>query len=290
LDSQLSSQLRSQLSSQLDSQLDSQLYSQLYSQLSSQLYSQLYSQLSSQLDSQKKSWHGGRHRNYLYAIDVWGKAYFKYWEFLVKELKIDAKINPDLEMYSSLNEASGIFNLIMSELVCVISKYPKKIYRDADNRLHNPVGPAIEWEYISEQTNFENYYIHGRNLPKWIWEKSAKGTVTREDFLTESNEEIKAGLYEVMGQQKVMNLLAATVIDKKIIKHANGENEIVKLLKTKDTFKEIDNQPFAWVSVVCPSTGSNYLLGVEPHHTNAKKALASLSMFEENEYSFNYRT
>jgi hypothetical protein len=50
-------------------------------------------------------------------------------------------------------------------------------------------------------------------LPKWIWDKSLKGEVTRGDFLKESNEEIKGGLYEVMGQRKVMELVFEKVQD-----------------------------------------------------------------------------
>lgn len=208
---------------------------------------------------------------------------------MAKELKIDADINSDLEIFSSLYEESNIYNAVFTELICIVSKYPKKIIRDVQGNLHNPNGPAVEWEAINEQTNFENYYIHGRSLPKWIWDKSSKGEITKEMFLNESNEEIKGGMYEVMGQRKMMDLLGATVINWKIIKHANGDNEKVILYKTKEKFAEIDNQPFAWVGVVCPSTGSNYLLGVEPHHTDAKVALASLSPFDVNEYSFDFR-
>jgi hypothetical protein len=209
---------------------------------------------------------------------------------MAKELNIEAKITPDLEMYSTLYDDSNIYSAVFSELLCVVSKFPKKVIRNTQHNLHNPTGPAVEWESISEQTNFENYYIHGRSLPKWIWEKSAKGEISRDMFLKESNEEIKAGMYEVMGQRKVMELLGASVIDTKMLTHANGDQETVELLKTKEKFTEIDNQPFVWVKVACPSTGTNYLLGVEPHHNDAKIALASLSPFSVDEYSFNFRT
>jgi len=227
--------------------------------------------------------------SYLFTSNVYSNALLAWWKFAIDEFKIDCKVKIDLDSWNDLYLQSGVYSAIFSELVCVVSKYPKKVYRDNDNRLHNPVGAAVEWEFICEQTNFENYYIHGRSLPKWIWDKSLKGKITRDDFLKEKNEEIKAGIYEVMGQKKMMDLLGTTVIDWKVIKHANGEKEKAILYKTKETFKEIDNKPFAWVGVICPSTGASYLLGVEPHHTNAKKALASLSMFEEWDYSFNFR-
>lgn len=246
---------------------------------------QLYTQLDTQLATQKlEKWN-----DYLFTMNVYSSCYFSWYKFMSNELKIDSKINADLEIFSSLYEQSNIYSAVFSELVCVVSKFPKKVLRDTEFRLHNPVGPAVVWDSICEQTNFENYYIHGRNLPKWIWDKSEKGEITREMFLNETNEEIKGGIYEVMGQRKVMELLGATCVNKKQIKHANGDVEQIELYKTKDTFAEIDNQPFAWVKVCCPSTGANYLLGVEPHHKSAKKALASLSPFSESEYSYNFR-
>ena len=88
----------------------------------------------------------------------------------------------------------------------------------------------------------------------------------------------------------MLDLLGAKEVDVKVIKHRNGDKETVTLLKTEEVFEEIDGQPFAWVKMVCPSTGTQYLQGVEPHHTNALDAIASLSPFKAKEYSFNYRS
>jgi len=87
-----------------------------------------------------------------------------------------------------------------------------------------------------------------------------------------------------------MDLLGAKEVDTRKIVHKNGDIETVTLLKTEDVFEEIDNQPFAWVKMVCPSTGTQYLQGVEPHHTDALTAIASLSMFKPEEYSFDMRS
>ena len=288
--SQLHSQLSSQLSSQLYSQLDSQLYSQLDSQLYSQLYSQLDSQLYSQLDSQLDSHDIKYHNTYLFTLNILSDYYFIWWNFIAKEFNIDAEICPTLEIFSTAQENSNIYSAIYSELVCVVSKYPKKIYRNASNALHNPIGPSVEWGCYSQATRWDCYYINGRNLPVWIWQKAEKNGFTKEDFLKEANSEVKGGIYEVMGQSKMMTLLGAVEIDKRTIVHKNGDMEEVTLLKTKEKFAEIDNQPFAWVKMICPSTGTTYLQGVEPHHKNAIDAIASLSMFESKEYSFDLRS
>jgi len=181
--------------------------------------------------------------------------------------------------------SSGIYDTIQLNGFCIVSNMPSKIVRNNSGRLHNPTGPAIEFN-----DGYKQYYVNGRALPAWIWEKAEAGEITKEMFLKEQNSEIKGGIYEVLGQKRMMDLLGAKQIDTRQIVHANGDVETVTLMKTKEKFSEIGNQPFAWVKMVCPSTGTQYLQGVEPHHTNALEAIASLSPFKPEEYSFDLRS
>jgi len=181
--------------------------------------------------------------------------------------------------------ASGIYDTIQLNGFCIVSDLPTKIIRKPGNRLHNPAAAAIEF-----RDGYKQYYINGRALPEWIWEKAAVGLITREMFLKEKNSDIKGGIYAVMGQKRMMKLLGAKEIDTQKIVHTNGDIETVTLLKTKDKFPEFDNQPMAWVKMICPSTGTVYLQGCEPHHTDAKAAIASLSPFGVEEYSFDMRS
>jgi hypothetical protein len=217
-------------------------------------------------------------------------AYFAWYKFIANEFKIESAIAPELEIFSTCYENSNVYSAIFTEAVCIVSKFPKKVVRNSSFNLHNPIGEAVEWGAYSELTKWECYYINGRNLPSWIWHKSSKGEITKEMFLKESNSEIKGGIYEVMGQKKMMDLLGAVEIDKRTIVHKNGDLEEVTLLKTREKFAEIDNQPFAFIKMTCPSTGSTYLQGVEPHHKDALEAIASLSMFEASDYSFDMRS
>ena len=244
------------------------------------------SQLYIQLGSQKIKYQN----DYLFTLNIWSSAYFAWYQFIAKEFDISAEINTELEVFSTAYENSNIYSALFTEAICIVSKFPKKVYRNAEFNLHNPSGPAVEWGCYSEATKWDCYYINGRNLPAWIWDKAAKNEFTKEDFLKEENSEIKGGIYEVLGQRRIMEMLGAVEIDKKTIAHKNGDLEEVTLLKTKERFAEIDNQPFAWVKMICPSTGTTYLQGVEPHHKNALEAIASLSMFDAKEYSFDLRS
>ena len=160
---------------------------------------------------------------------------------------------------------------------------PIQAERNAQGRLHSATTAAVKFRDGSAY-----YFINGRSVPGWIIEK--KDAITKEKFLSETNAEIKGAMYEVLGQKGIMKLLGAETVDVKEITHANGDRETVELLKTRDTFAEIGNNPFAWVKVVCPSSGTNYLLGVEPRHTSALEAVASLSPFEAKGYSYNKRS
>jgi len=109
-------------------------------------------------------------------------------------------------------------------------------------------------------------------------------------FLYEKNEDIKAGMYSVLGN-KLFDLLNVEEVDKSLVEHRNGDMEIIKLYKTKETFKEIDDKPFAWVKFICPSTGSEYLIACEPKRVSAIDAAKATRPFDFNlEYSFDYRT
>ena len=178
---------------------------------------------------------------------------------------------------------SNCFNAYEYENFVFAIQPPVKIERNNTGRLHSPSGPAIEFK-----DGYCQYYINGRNIPENIYLKAQ--VLTKEQFLSEQNSDYKGAWYEILGQQKMMDMLGAKEVDSKIIAHKNGDIETVALYKTIEVFEEIDNQPFAWVKMVCPSTGTQYLQGVEPHHTCALDAIVSLSGFKKEEYSFDYRS
>jgi hypothetical protein len=192
--------------------------------------------------------------------------------------------NKDYEKFKALLQ-TGVYDMIQLKDYCIVSAKPTKIVRNNDNRLDNRNGPAIEFG-----DGYKQYYINGRAIPEWVFQKVEAGEITREMYLSEKNMEIKSAIYEVMGQQKMMDLLGAEVVDTKHIVHRNGDIETVWLLKTKDTFEEIGDVPFAWVKMICPSTGTVYLGGCDSGHTCAREAMASISPFKPEDYSFDFRS
>jgi hypothetical protein len=186
------------------------------------------------------------------------------------------------EKYAGIVKCCAFATFMYENCVFAVQP-PVHLSRNASGRLHSTEGPAVRFRDGSSY-----YFINGHNVPAYIFER--KDTLTREEFLSTRNAELRAAMYGVQGHKKMMEILGAETVNTSEIQHANGDIETVELLKTRDVFPEIGHEPFAWVRLTCPSTGKNYLLGVDPKHTNAAEAVASLSMFNEKGYSFDFRS
>jgi len=226
----------------------------------------------------------------LFAIGIYARYYYTWYKFIQDEFKIGTTgAAAKLTELEDLNWRANIYSAVFCEEVCIVSKYPTKIIRNSANLLHNPAYQAVTWNSTYPCTAWEDcYYINGRHIPAKVFKKAKN--LTREQFIKESNSDYKGAWYEILGQKGIMDLLGVKEVDKQTIVHKNGDLEEVTLLKTEETFEEIDYKPFAWVKMVCPSTGTQYLQGVEPHHTDALAAIASLSRFKPEDYSFDMRS
>ena len=277
---QVGDQVWDQVGDQVWAQVWDQVWAQVRAQVRDQVWAQVWAQVRAQVRDQVRDQkiQFSSEAGYGNVSDL---GWVSFFDFFTQIGVID---NKGFNQFKSLM-GSGIYDMIQLNGFCIVSNLPSRIVRNAAGRLHNPSGPAIEFK-----DGYCQYYINGRALPAWIWEKAATGEITKELFLKEKNAEVKGGIYEVLGQKRMMDLLGAEEVDRQEIRHRNGDAETVTLLKTKERFQEIDNQPFAWVKMICPSTGTQYLQGVEPHYTNALEAIASLSMFKPKEYSFTHRS
>ena len=212
-------------------------------------------------------------------VDLSNYGWVSFYDFFDKINIID---NFNFKQYKKILK-SGVFNAYEFENCVFAIQPPIYVERNSQGRLHSTSTAAVKFRDGSSY-----YFINGRPIPEWVVEK--KDAITKDQFLQEKNSDIKGAIYEVLGAEGIINLLGAEITDTNTIHHANGEVEIVELLKTKDTFPELGNDPMAWVKMTCPSTGTNYLIGVEPQYNDAIEAIASLSPFTKEEYSFNFRS
>ncbi len=168
---------------------------------------------------------------------------------------------------------TGIFTSIQLEVLCVPVKMPNFISRDGENNLHCTSGPAIT--YVD---GYGQYYVHGRHLEKTYFESTINKTLTREEYLSIGNEDIKGCINTIMndefGAQYLAEFLGATEIDRVTVEHPTHTEELV-LFRTKEKFsfardsKGNENTALAWMQMTCPSTHNIYMISTCPTFENA---------------------
>lgn len=175
---------------------------------------------------------------------------------------------------------SNIFMTIEFEKAIILIEKPIRCLKN-ENGLHCLTGMAIEWE-----NGYGQFYINGRNISKENFEKIRNNTYTTQDFFNETNEEKKSVCLQFMIELYGDNYIAEffksvlkevdTYVDKKDEKYLNGTTKGMNI-GVYTLFKgSLNNYNIAYCRVYCPSTDRMFYLGVEPIHTNAKDAIASL--------------
>ena len=243
-------QVESQVGSQVESQVWSQVRSQVWSQVRSQVWSQVWSQVESQVWSQ-----GLKYEPFSAYGSITDYGWVSFYDFFSQ---IGVVENKDFDQFKALL-LSGIYDMIQLNGFCIVSGLPSKINRDDADRLHCLTGPAIEFK-----DGYSQYYIHGRAINAEIFNKAASGTLTRDEFVSETNDEIRSAYFEILGSERLMKLLEAELIDSSSIIHKNGEVETIEYYRTKENLNIYRGEPYAWRKVICPSTGTIYFTPTNP--------------------------
>ena len=132
---------------------------------------------------------------------------------------------------------------------------PAAIHRDVDGRLHSPTGPAISW-----RDGWGLYFWRGTRVPKeWI---ESPQTLDPQLALNHENVELRRCVAEILGWQKVLDLLNPTVIQ------TDPDPEIGQLLEV-----EIAGNRERFLKVQC-GTGRSFVLPVPPDMSSALEANA----------------
>ena len=93
----------------------------------------------------------------------------------------------------------------MHQDFCIISDRPELLTVDERNRPHNETGPFCRW-----RDGFSLYSWHGIRVPAWVIEHRER--VTKETILGERNVETRRVYCEIVGYDKVKEMLGATLI------------------------------------------------------------------------------
>jgi len=137
----------------------------------------------------------------------------------------------------------------------MVSDRPAEIHRDVDGRLHSPTGAAISWR--------DGWGLHvwrGTRVPK-AWIENPAG-LDPQLALTHENVEQRRCVAEILGWEKVLNLLQPKVVD------TDADEEIGQLLEV-----ELAGNRERFLKVKC-GTGRRFVLPVPPTVKTALEANA----------------
>lgn len=213
--------------------------------------------------------------SYLYLCSTYHRVYLMWYKFIQDEFKIDHSNKETLDwLYEHAN--NNISRCHFTEWFVLVLRMPSRIVKN-NIGLHNAHGAAIQW-----YDDFKMYYVNGRQVPKELFEKIENKELTFDDFIKLSDEDNKAAVMTIIkeryGDAELINFLNAVVVDSKTITHTSGHKETIRLWKTKEKYDFLSdingnmNQPYAWMELKCPSTGSIYLIDTSAHFTDALEA------------------
>jgi hypothetical protein len=205
-------------------------------------------------------------------------AWISCYDYFSEVAKIDLKNNDFYEFRDLI--LSGVYDMIQFDKACIAVSLPLFAKKDANNRLHSVEGPAILF-----RDGYGQFYIRGRSVSKDLFIKLKEGDYTFEEFIVQTDEEIKSAciafLQETKGDGYITEFFkdylkpVDTFVDKKDKKYllnTKGMNIGVYTL-----FKgEINNTEIAYIRCYCPSTDRMFFLGVDSKQTTAKDGIASL--------------
>jgi hypothetical protein len=212
--------------------------------------------------------------HYLFLCSTYHRVYLTWYKFIQDEFNIKHANKETLDWFykRAFNNISRCF---FTEQYVLVLRMPKYIRRN-EIGFHNVHGASIEWE------DYKIYHINGRKIPADIFNAVANQTMSFEDFNKIDDEDIKASIVtmitERFGNEELMKFLDAKVVDEQTINHSSGHSEVVRLWKTNKKYEFINdlngntNQPYAWLDLTCPSTGSKYLIATSAHFKDAIEA------------------
>lgn len=229
---------------------------------------------------------------YLSAFNSW----IAFYDYFDKNTIVKLETEELFNLYQRILDLN-IFWSVCFDGVVLVSKGITGYSRDDFEtiRLHDVEKPSLRF---SDGSGI--YMIHGRMLTKEVFEAVQNKTYTFEDFTKEGNEEIKNAILSMMdelyGSEHVFHFMSSNLeeidsyVDTKEEHYlkgtllGTGEKTSGQTIGTYTLFKGKinDNIEIAYVRCYCPSTDRMFFLGVDPVHTKADDAIASLLQIPSN--------
>ena len=293
LRNELHNELDNELNNELRNELDNELRNELRNELSNELHNELNNELDNELSIELRNELKPVKSHYIFLLNPYSRVYLMWYKFIKDEFNLPCSKTKELDwLYNNVNLAN-IARGFFCKKVALVLRMPSKILR-------NNIGfHSLTNEGAIQYPNQKLHYINGRKIPNWVFDKFNDNTLTFNDFIKETNEDIKAGIITLIkenkGNEVLLSFLNAVLIDECILKHDNGHIETIKLYKTKESYTFLrdrngkTNVPYAWTEMVCPSTGQTYLIDTSADFTTALESIKfHRPKFIPKDFSYNW--
>ena len=276
VDAQVWDQVDAQVGDQVDAQVGAQVRAQVWAQVWDQVRDQVWDQVRAQKDlsnifgeySTRLSWSN------------WG--WVSFHDFFDR---IGVTSHSNFREFKSLLQSNCFMAYEYEGFIFAIQP-PVEIQRNESGQLHNPAGEAVKF-----MDGSGCWFINGRSVPQKLF-----NGFTKEDFMNETNEDIRGAMFEIIeakGEGSMLAFLEAAEFNRETIVHASDDLEELILYRTDKSFPELQdlngksNVPLCWLRFVCPSTGQQYLINTDASFKTASEA-AKFHRPEEVPFDLDY--
>lgn len=225
--------------------------------------------------TEKVEWY--EYSYYLSAFNSW----ISYYDFFDKEC-FTLKKSEIFNEYKKILDLNILWAIPFENYVFV-SRNAVKYVRDNQKKLHSVYEPAVQF---GGEMKYHLYFVHGVGINRDLFKKLVDKTYTFQDWIQESNEEVKSAILsffeERWGSEYLYRFLSEfmkeidTYTDKKADTYLEGTTKGMNIGVYTLYKGNVNDIEIAFVRCYCPSTDRMFFLSVDPINTNAKDAIASL--------------
>jgi hypothetical protein len=273
--SEVWNEVSNEVSREVSSEVSREVCNEVWNEVSREVSNEVWNEVWNEVGKSKLTWYAPQY--YLSAFNPW----VSFYDFFDKEcfaLK-KSKLFNEYKRVLDLN----IFWSVPFENFVFVSRNAVKYCRDSQAKLHSVSEPAVQF---GGKFRYHLYYIHGVAIKRQMFKKLLKKEYTFQDWVKESNEEVKAAALSFMeekwGSEYLFRFISDnlkevdTYTDKKDPKYLAGTTGgmnigVYTLFKGK-----IGSINLAFVRCYCPSTDRMFFLCVNAENKTAKDAIASL--------------
>lgn len=187
------------------------------------------------------------------------------FNFLIKDKSTEGNLLNEL-----ISKMASVHQIYCFKNICFVSNFPTHIRLNDNDELHSQSKPALEYK-----DGFSLYYSNGIEMKEEYILTSAD-RITKEQFTSEENADMRRELIRKIGINKVIEMLEAKTIDTFSTK-TGGKYELLQVKLHNDVEGK-------FLKMKCVSTKNDHIIGVDEKCTTAIDAYCDLNNLTKEDF------